>query len=218
MFAVCDAANDEMDAMLEARAAALRADPDDSALSAMVNAEDPIAWPQIVSNIKIAIGGGINEPRDALCTILFGLFANPDQLAAAKADPGLWAAAFEEGLRWVAPIQVSSRLVLEDVEIRGVPIPRGEVAMTVQASANHDEEVCENGHLYDIFRPKAAHQAFGNGPHFCQGTHVARRMLVGIMLPMLFDRFPNMSMPDPDAVTFRGFAFRGPTSLPMRLA
>ncbi len=218
LFAVCDAANDEMDAMLEARAAALRADPDDSALSAMVNAEDPIAWPQIVSNIKIAIGGGINEPRDALCTILFGLFANPDQLAAAKADPGLWAAAFEEGLRWVAPIQVSSRLVLEDVEIRGVPIPRGEVVMTVQASANHDEEVCENGHLYDIFRPKAAHQAFGNGPHFCQGTHVARRMLVGIMLPMLFDRFPNMSMPDPDAVTFRGFAFRGPTSLPMRLA
>lgn len=216
LFAQCDAANDEMDALFAAAATRLRAEPDQSALSVMVNAEDPIPTSQIYSNIKIAIGGGINEPRDALLTILYGLMINPDQFEAVKRD-ALWADAFEEGVRWVAPIQVSSRLVMEDTQIRGFHIPKGDTVMTIQASANHDEEVYEDGHLYNVFRPKLPHQAFGNGPHFCQGTHVARRMLANIMLPLLCDRFPNMTLPNPDAVQFYGFGFRGPRSLPVTL-
>ena len=85
--------------------------------------------------------------------------------------------------------------------------------MTAQASANHDEEIYADGHLYDIFRPKAPHQAFGNGPHFCMGTHVARRMVGQVILPMLVDRFPDMKLADPEAVVFSGFGFRGPLSL-----
>ncbi len=216
LFAQCDAANDEMDALFDKAAERHRKDPDQSALSVMVNAEDPIPMSQIYANVKIAIGGGINEPRDALLTIIYGLLSNPDQFEACKAD-GMWLQAFEEGVRWVAPIQVSSRLVTEDTEIRGCLIPKGDTVMTVQASANHDEDLYEDGHLFDIFRPKQPHQAFGNGPHFCQGTHVARRMLANIMLPMLFDRFPNMTLADPSKVDFYGFGFRGPRHLPVTL-
>ncbi len=216
LFAQCDAANDAMDALFERAAARLRAEPDQSALSVMVNAADPIPVSQIYANIKIAIGGGINEPRDAALTILYGLLQNPDQFAAVKRD-NLWGDAFEEGVRWVAPIQASSRLVTEDTEIRGYLIPKGDTIMTIQASANHDEEIYEDGHLFNIFRPKQSHQAFGNGPHFCQGTHVARRMLANILLPMLCDRFPDMTLPDADAVQFYGFGFRGPRSLPVTL-
>ena len=216
LFERSDKANAEMDALFERCAERVRADPDQSALSAMINAEDPIAKSQIHANIKIAIGGGINEPRDALLTILYGLFTNPDQLDACVSD-AMWDAAFEEGVRWVAPIQVSSRLVKEDTEIRGHAIAKGEVVMTVQASACRDEELYEDGESYNIFRPKTPHQAFGNGPHFCQGTHIARRMLAQIALPMLFDRFANMALPDPQAIRFSGFGFRGPLSLPMTL-
>ena len=216
LFERSDAANAEMDALFDACADKKRADPDESALSAMVNADDPIETSQIYSNIKIAIGGGINEPRDALLTILYGLFTNPDQLDACVQD-AMWDAAFEEGVRWVAPIQASSRLVKEDTEIRGHSIAKGEVVMTVQASACRDEELYEDGESYNIFRPKTPHQAFGNGPHFCQGTHIARRMLAQIALPMLFDRFPNMKLADPETVKFSGFGFRGPLSLPMTL-
>lgn len=211
-----DRANAEMNALFDRCVERVRAEPDSSALSAMVNAEDPIETSQIYSNIKIAIGGGINEPRDAFLTILYGLFTNPDQLEACKRD-AMWDAAFEEGVRWVAPIQASSRLVMQDTEIRGHAIARGEVVMTVQASACRDEEIYGDDEVYDIFRPKAPHQAFGNGPHFCQGTHIARRMLAQILLPMIFDRFPDMELPDPSVVTFRGFGFRGPLNLPVRL-
>jgi cytochrome P450 len=205
-----------MNALFDTCVGRVKTAPDQSALSAMVNAEDPIEKSQIYSNIKIAIGGGINEPRDALLTILYGLLTNPDQLEACKAE-GLWNAAFEEGVRWVAPIQASSRLVMEDTEIRGHAIAKGEVVMTAQASACHDEDLYDRPDEFNLFRPKTSHQAFGNGPHFCQGTHIARRMLAQIILPMLFDRFPNMRLPEPDAVKFWGFGFRGPLSLPVTL-
>ncbi len=122
-----------------------------SALSFMVNAKTPILESQMIANVKIAIGGGINEPRDALLTILYGLLTNPDQLDGVRAD-GKWRAAFEEGVRWVAPIQASSRLVMEDTEICGCFIPKGDTVMTIQASANRDEDVIEDGESYNALR------------------------------------------------------------------
>ncbi len=215
-FEISDRANDEMDALLTRLAPIRQSEPDPSALSVMLRAENPIAWAQMVANIKIAIGGGINEPRDALSTIVYGLLTNPDQLEEVKRS-GKWGPAFEEGVRWVAPIQASSRLVMEDVEIRGHLIPKGDTVMTIQASANHDEELFERGEDFNVFRAKNPHQAFGSGPHHCGGTHIARRTVGAIMLEMLFERFPNLSLPDRDAVLWRGFGFRGPINLPVRL-
>jgi len=217
LFDKCDVVHAEMNACMAAAVPRHKADPNPSALAVMVNAEDPIEMEQIVANIKIAIGGGINEPRDALLTVLFGLLTNPDQFAAAKTDPKLQATAFEEAVRWVAPIQASSRLVTADTQIRGFDIPKGDVVMTIQASANHDEDVYEDGHLFNIFRAPGRHQAFGNGPHFCMGTHIARKMIADIILPVLFDRFPDMELREPDNVRFWGFGFRGPLNLPVLL-
>ncbi|WGI21396.1 cytochrome P450 [Amylibacter sp. IMCC11727] len=213
-FVASDAANTEMNACFDAMIDHHKVEQGPSALSVMVNADDPIDMSQIRSNIKIAIGGGINEPRDALLTIVYGLLSNPDQFAACKAD-ALWGAAFDEGIRWCAPIQVSSRLVKEDVELRGCLIPKGDTVMTIQASACHDEDLYDVPETFDIFRAKQPHQAFGNGPHFCQGMHIAKRMLAQLMLPMLFERFPNMELAGP--VNFTGFGFRGPAAVPVKL-
>ncbi|MFZ5965350.1 cytochrome P450 [Thalassococcus sp. BH17M4-6] len=215
-FERADRTNAAVNAVLDGAKARHLADPNPSAFSVMLNADDPIPESQIYANIKIAIGGGINEPRDALNTTLYGLLTNPDQLAEVKKN-GDWVKAFEEGVRWVAPISASSRLVTEDTEIRGYAIPKGDTVMTIQASANRDEEVVENGETFDVYRSDCHHQSFGNGPHFCQGTHVARRAVGHIMLPTLFDRFPDMTIPDTDAVIWRGFGFRGPIQIPVLL-
>ncbi|WP_128254044.1 cytochrome P450 [Falsirhodobacter deserti] len=216
LFEISDRANAEMDAMLARAVERVRAQPDRSALSVMVNSENPIAMSQIVANIKIAIGGGINEPRDALSTIIYGFLTEPEQLEETRRT-GKWGQAFEEGVRWVAPIQASSRLVLEDVEIRGFRIPKGDTVMTIQASANHDEDLFDHPERFDVFRTKNPHQSFGSGPHHCGGAHIARRTVGAIMLEALFERFPNMTLPDPQAVLWRGFGFRGPINLPVKL-
>ena len=216
-FAQAYAANREINACIDDAQASYKANDEDSALAVQLNAATPIEKEHIISNIKIAIGGGINEPRDAILTTLFGLLSNPSQLAEAKNNPTLFLRAFEEGIRWVAPIQLSSRRVLKDTEIRGFHIPAGEVVMTVQASANHDEEEYEDGHLFNIFRDNKRHQSFGNGPHFCMGTHLSRKMVGEIALPKLFERFPNMRLAEDQTVKWSGFGFRGPLNLPVVL-
>lgn len=215
-FEASDRANVEMDACIRANIARVQVEPDSSAISFMCRAKNRIPESQMISNVKIAIGGGINEPRDALLTIIFGLLTNPDQLAEVRAK-NLWRAAFEEGVRWVAPIQASSRLVMEDTELGGCHIPKGDTVMTIQASANRDEDVFEDGENFNALRTDNPHQAFGNGPHHCAGAHLSRRTVGDILLPMLFERFPKMSLPDPDSVRWHGFGFRGPLKLPVLL-
>lgn len=216
-FEKSDAANAEMDAVFDSLLQRHRAEPNNSALSVMLNAKNPIPMSQIYANIKIAIGGGINEPRDALATILYGLLTNPDQLEEVKRQEA-WADAFEEGVRWVAPIQASSRRVTRDLEIDGIDIPEGVTLMTIQASANRDEDLYEDGESYNVFRKKAPHQAFGSGPHHCAGAHISRRTVGEILLPMLFERFPNMKLDRAEDVVWSGFGFRGPLNLPVRLS
>ena len=216
-FEKSDAANIEINRAIDAVAHDEAQWDRSHAIAAMASSENPVGLDIIRSNIKIVIGGGINEPRDALLTALYGLLTNPDQREVVVASHDMWTKAFEEAIRWVAPIQVSSRLVKEDTEIRGCAIPKGDVVMTIQASANHDEELYDEPHLFNVHRENNRHQAFGNGPHFCMGTHIARRMIADILLPMLFDRFPKMILPEPDKVQFWGFGFRGPLALSVTL-
>lgn len=177
---------------------------------------DPIPGQQICAHIKIAIVGGINEPRDAMNTTIYGLLTNADQLAQVK-RVGDAMLAFEEGVLWVTPISAASRVVTEETEIRGYHIPKGDTVMPIKASANRDEDVVQDGEVLDVHRDGCPHQSFGNGPHFCQGTHAARRAVEQIKLPVLLDRFPNATLPDQDAVIWHGFGFRGPVTLPVRL-
>lgn len=216
-FEKSDAANAEMDAVFDSLLERHRAEPNNSAFSVMLNAKNPIPKSQVYANIKIAIGGGINEPRDALATILFGLLTNPDQLEEVKRQEA-WAEAFEEGVRWVAPIQASSRRATRDLEIDGIDIPEGVTLMTIQASANRDEDLYEDGENFNVFRAKAPHQAFGSGPHHCAGAHISRRTVGEILLPMLFERFPDMKLDRAEDVVWSGFGFRGPLNLPVRLS
>jgi hypothetical protein len=98
---------------------------------------------------------------------------------------------------------------MEDTELRGSFIPRGDTVMTIQASANRDEDVFEDGENYNALREPNPHQAFGNGPHHRAGAHLSRRTVGDILMPMLFERFPNMTLPDPASVRWHGFGFRG---------
>jgi cytochrome P450 len=213
-FARADRANEAIHALLDSLQARHRAAPNNSAFPAMLNADDPIAERQIYAIIKIAISGGMIEPSDANNTVLYGLLTNPDQLAQVKRQED-WSRAFEKRLRRVAHISASSHLVTQDTELCGYFIPKGDTVMTIQASANRDEELFENGEAFQVYRDSNPHRSFSNGPHNCQGTHVARRSIGEIMLSILFDRFPGMQIPDPSAVSWRRFDFRGPVLLPM---
>jgi cytochrome P450 len=217
VFAASDKANEEINQLIGENMARFRQEPDDSVLSAMTNMDDPLPLERVRCNIKVAIGGGVNEPRDALLTTVFGLLSNPAQRQAVQNDLTLMPRAFEEAIRWVAPIQTSPRKTLKPVVMSGIELPAGTAVSTIQASANHDESLYERPGEFDIFRDETRHFSFGNGSHFCMGTHLSRMSVAQIMLPALFQRFPDLALYRPDQIEWYGFTFRGPLSVPVSL-
>lgn len=191
----------------------LREHPDDSVVSSMLHAADPLTDEEIRTNVRIFLGGGVNEPRDAISVAAYGLLTHPDQRADVLSGRTPWKAVFEEAVRWVAPIGMYPRQVVRDTELAGRRLSAGDRIGVVVSSANRDERVFDDPDAFDVRRPAGPHLAFGGGPHFCLGTWVARASIAGIALPALFGRLPGLELTDPGAVRMAGWVFRGPLAL-----
>ncbi len=194
-----------IDAAIEAVADAYRAQPNQSVISAMINAPDPHTAEQLRANVKVIVGGGLNEPRDAVLTLLWALLANPEQLRAVRQDPSLMRAAFEESLRWVSPIGMYPRRVTQDTVLGDTRLPAGAQLGICVGAANRDPRKFDQPERFDLFRKPNHHLAFGAGPHFCAGTWVARALVGEIAVPRLLERLPNLRLDPSQPVVERGW-------------
>ncbi|ADZ71586.1 cytochrome P450 [Polymorphum gilvum] len=208
-------ASDGIDAAIDAMIPVRRANPDRSILSMMLAGDMPLD--SIRANLKVIIGGGQNEPRDANSGLIWALLSNPDQLSAVKADPSLWLRGFEEYVRWVSPIGMYPRTVGQETELAGVPLKPGDRLFLLVGSANRDEAQFRDPDRFDLHREESRHLAFGSGPHFCAGAWVARAQVADIAVPMLFERLKNLELDDSgEPARCGGWAFRGLLTLPAR--
>ena len=64
---------------------------------------------QLRANIKLAISGGQNEPRNAIAGMVWALLEYPESLADLKKGRLSYKQVFEEFTRWIAPIGMSPR-------------------------------------------------------------------------------------------------------------
>lgn len=209
-------ASADVDAAIDAVLDDHRRQPNPSILSSMVHADPPMPIEGIRANIKVIIGGGLNEPRDAILTLVLGLLDNPAQRDGVLAKPELWPAALEEAVRWISPIGMYPRRVTRDVDLSGTMLPAGlQIGLCVGA-ANRDGNRFATPDRFDVMRPKQSHLAFGAGPHFCAGTWVSRLTVGKIVVPMLFERLRNLRLRAEAPPVVRGWVFRGPVSLPVR--
>ncbi|UOQ60303.1 cytochrome P450 [Leucobacter rhizosphaerae] len=170
---------------------------------------------RIRANMKMSIGGGLNEPRDAIGVAAWALLSHPEQRDAVLADAGLWPAVFEETIRWVAPIGLYSRQVTRDTELAGVHLPAGARLGICILSANRDERIWPDPDRFDIHREVAPHLAFGKGVHVCLGAWVAKAEVAAVGLPELFGRFSGLALREQDPAEIAGWVFRGMTKLPV---
>jgi cytochrome P450 len=149
---------------------------------------------------------------------LYELLREPDQYRLLADDPGLVPAAIDELLRFVSPVQWLNRFAVEEHEIGGVEIPRGQTVMPVLACANRDPSVFPDPDRLDIRRPESKQSlAFGFGAHYCLGVSLAR--LEGeITFRTLAERFPRAELAA-DSFEWAGNSmFRRIGSLPVTLA
>lgn len=213
VWAKAAASSAEVDAAIDEMLPYLAANPDRSLLSNLASL--PIPLEAIRANLKMTIGGGLNEPRDVLATTVWALLSNPEQLDAVLEDPGLFSRAFEESVRWVAPIGMYPRETTQDLVLEGIKLPAGARLGVVLGAANRDPKVFTDPEEFNIFREKKPHLAFGGGVHFCAGTWIARAQVAQIALPEVFRSLPNLRLDPRSASIDAGWVFRGMTKMPI---
>ena len=209
------AASAAVDEAVDVAVEHVRAHADDTVISHMVHAPENLTPEEIRADVKVLVGGGLNEPRDALLTAAWAVLDNPSILSVAARDPAVWREVFEEALRWISPIGMYPRQIARPVELGGVQLQVGDRVGVCVGSANRDEAVFSRPDEFLLGRPKTPHVAFGGGPHYCLGTWAARMQVAQIGLPALFERLPELALDPARPVEVGGWVFRGPLTVPV---
>ncbi|OCC24154.1 hypothetical protein MB02_07740 [Croceicoccus estronivorus] len=171
----------------------------DGLIAAEVSGRGPLTDDEIAHQlVSILIGGTESLPK-VVSGGLRELWHRPDQRAAVAKDPAANAAStFEEMVRMFAPAQWFGRTLKADAEIAGTAMRAGERVLLLTASANRDEREFDDPDTFRWDRPTRRVVAFGMGPHFCIGIHIAR--LEGrLIVEELLRRFPDYEIDDTTA-------------------
>lgn len=136
--------------------------------------DDGVLAPGLASNlVRSFVGGGTDSTISGIGTTLAGLASSPDQWALLHQNPGKARAAFEEGIRFDPPFQVTYRTTVCETELAGHILPPDTKIGVFLGAANRDPERWENPDRFDISRPPRG-IAFGHGIHMCIGQMIAR--------------------------------------------
>jgi cytochrome P450 len=210
----CHAATAGIDAAIDDMIPVVTKHPNGSILSVLLAAGQPIE--SIRANVKLAISGGQNEPRDAISGATWALLTHSAQLGLIREGAAKWIDAFEEYARWIAPIGMSPRRVAKQWSYGGVDFEPEDRVFFMFGSANRDEFHFSDPDRFDITRDTSKSVAFGAGPHYCAGAFASRAMVADVALPSLFGRLKGLRLEESEQVRIGGWAFRGLLNLPVR--
>ena len=152
---------------------------------------EPLEVEAQLSMAQILLIAGNETTRGLIAGAGLAMAEQPEQRRVLVDEPELMPGAVEEFLRYVTPVTHMCRTALDDVELRGQQIAKGDFLCLLYAAANRDEDVWDRADELDVTRaPDPAHLAFGFAEHFCLGANLARRE-ARIVLSELLARFPN---------------------------
>ncbi|MFD6859884.1 cytochrome P450 [Rhodococcus sp. NPDC060090] len=120
------------------------------------------------------LGAGVDTTIASIGNIVALFAAFPDQFDLVRADPTLVPAAFNEVLRYWAPLHAWGRGVTREVNIDGTVIPAGAQAAILFGAGNRDPRHYDDPDTFRIARNPVDHLSFGYGPHGCAGQGLAR--------------------------------------------
>ncbi len=195
---------DYVGGLIEAR----RSRPEDDLLTALVQAEsenNALDAQELLSTACVFIGAGIENTKHFIGSALAALIRrNAEREVEAgtlagrggAGEPGAidakaLARALEEVLRLEPPVQIAiPRVALEQTEIAGAKIAKGDRLCAVMAAANRDPAAFPDPDVFNPDRVGPPNLSLAMGTHFCTGAGLAR--LEGLVVVQRFlERFPN---------------------------
>ena len=164
--------------------------------SVLINAEldgERLTRAELASFFILLVVAGNETTRNAISWGLVYLTDNPDQHRIWTDDfEGVANGAVEEIVRLASPVTYMRRTALCDTELEGQRIDKGDMVVMNYLCANRDESVFDHPLAFDVRRDPNPHVGYGGpGPHYCLGTHLARRE-IKVMFRELFTRIGDI--------------------------
>lgn len=189
------------------------ADPGDDLLSRVAAeqvATGNLSRRELVAMALLLLLAGHETTANMIALGTYALLTRPDELALVRAsdDPQLAVRTVEELLRYLSIVHSGQRRVaLDDIEIAGEVIRKGEGIIFAGDIANRDPAVFPDPDRLDVHRDARSHVAFGFGVHQCLGQPLARVELQ-IVYGTLYRRIPTLALAaDPAQIPFKHDAF-----------
>jgi cytochrome P450 len=213
-------AQTEVTAYLAEQLAAVRATPveergDDlmsEALTWQIDGE-PLSDKDLLSFYLLMFEAGLDTVTAELGWCFLHLATHPADRDRIVSDPDIIEKAVEELLR-VYPMVNIGRLVVEDTNVGGLPLKKGDRVMLSLPSAGRDETIYPDATKVDFDRENVSHLTFGAGPHRCLGSHLARHELA-VALEEFHKRIPNYRVDENATIAETHNAMFGLINLPL---
>ena len=160
---------------------------------------------EYLGNLVLLIVGSKDTTRNSMSGSVYGSHLFPDQWQKVRANRDLIPNTVAEIIRWQTPLAYMRRTALEDVEMHGKTIRKGDKVAMWYASGNRDERKFENPDALIFDRPNARnHISFGFGIHRCFGNRLAELQLQILWQEMLarFSRIEVVSEPQRSISSF----------------
>lgn len=198
------------------------ASPRDDVLSAMIAADlkdtdggapKKLTREELLDICFLFLIAGLDTVTDSLDCFFVFLARHPEHRHQLVEQPDILPHAIEELLRWETPVPGVARVAMQEVEVGGCPIHKGDRVSPLLGAANTDPAEFPEPELVDFARNPNRHRAFGGGPHRCLGSHLAR-MELRVALREFHRRIPDYEIPSGTELKYTA-ALRSVEALPL---
>ncbi|SMC51316.1 cytochrome P450 [Lentzea albidocapillata] len=170
---------------------------------------------EVIAMVVTLIFAGHETVTNQIGNGVLALARHPAQLSLLRALPDLIPDAVEEMLRFDSSVQSNSRQLVDDLELRGRTLRRGELVVALMGAANRDPERFADPDRFDVTRTGVHPLSFGSGMRHCVGAVLARLELAAVFRALV--RLPDWTLTkNPGELQYqRSTMFRGVLTLPI---